>query len=81
MGGDGGGRRRLTGISAGSDGNGNDSRRRRVDDTHADVKISDGAYGFVRTPIVAWSVVTALSRREEHDGGLACTKFPTVRKL
>ncbi|KAF3533315.1 hypothetical protein DY000_02040998 [Brassica cretica] len=32
---------------------------------------SGGSSGFVRTLIVAWSVATASSRREEHDGGSA----------
>ncbi|KAG5384662.1 hypothetical protein IGI04_036132 [Brassica rapa subsp. trilocularis] len=40
-----------------------------------------GAYGFVCAPIAAWSVSTYSSRREEHDDGLACTIFATVREL
>ncbi|KAF3523505.1 hypothetical protein F2Q69_00050974 [Brassica cretica] len=35
---------------------------------------SGGACGFVRAPIEAWLVSTASSRREEHDGGLECTR-------
>ncbi|KAF3499671.1 hypothetical protein F2Q69_00043452 [Brassica cretica] len=35
---------------------------------------SGGAYGFVRAPIEAFSVATDSSRREEHDGGLGCTR-------
>ena len=44
-------------------------------------KTFGGSSGFVRTPIAAWSVATASSRREEHDGGSACARFATVRKL
>ena len=44
-------------------------------------RFSGGAYGFVRAPFEACLVSTASSRREEHDDGLGCTRFATVKKL
>nr|VDC96472.1 unnamed protein product [Brassica oleracea] len=40
----------------------------------------NGACGFIRTPIAAWSVATASSRREEYDDVFACARFSTVEK-
>ncbi|KAF3510748.1 hypothetical protein F2Q69_00006920 [Brassica cretica] len=40
----------------------------------------NAACGFIRTPIAAWSVATASSRREEYDDGFACARFSTVEK-
>ena len=56
-------------------------RRWRVDGKRSDGETCGGAYGFVWAPIAAWSVSMASSWREEHDGGLACTAFSTIRKI
>ena len=61
-------------------------RRRRIPAvarvTHARRGDTSGSSsGFVRAPIAAWLVSTALSRREKHGGGFACARFSTVRKI
>ncbi|KAF2538521.1 hypothetical protein F2Q68_00020172 [Brassica cretica] len=90
-------RRRLTRKLAGGDGgaaaedggsaaedggeSGGDDFWRRVDVTRSDGETCRGACGLIRAPIAAQSAATASSRREEHDDGLGCTRFATVKKL
>lgn len=62
-------------------GSGGDFRQWRLWCTSSDDKTSDGACGFIRTSIAAWSVDRASFRWDEHRCGLACTKFVTVRML
>ncbi|KAF3501566.1 hypothetical protein F2Q69_00041691 [Brassica cretica] len=83
-------RRRLTRKLAGGDGgaaaedggeSGGDDFWRRVYITRSDGETCGGACGLIQAPIAARSAATASSRREEHDDGLGCTRFVTVKKL
>lgn len=60
---------------------GDNIRQRRGECKRVDDKTCRGICRLVVTLILMRSMATTLFRRDEHNGGLACTIFDAVRKI